>query len=211
VYLSTAHVYGAPLRGTISESTTPVATHPYATSNRAGEEAVRRAHEAREINGIVVRLSNAFGAPADIEANCWMLLANDLCRQAVQSGRMVLRSSGLQRRDFIAMTEACDALAHLMELPADRLGDGLFNVGGGWSPTVLEMAELLADRVEQATGVRPELQRPPAASGDRPDELCFVRQKLLDTGFVPGGRAVVDRELDALIEFCVRHKPHLAP
>jgi UDP-glucose 4-epimerase len=211
VYLSTGHVYASPLRGAISESTIPVASHAYATSHRAGEDAVRSAHEAREIDGIVVRLSNAFGAPTDVEANCWMLLVNDLCRQAVQTGRMVLRSTGLQRRDFISMTEACEALAHLMELPAECLGDGLFNVGGGWSPTVLEMTEALANRVAISTGVRPEIQRPPAASGDRPDELCFVRQKLLDTGFKPANREVVDRELDVLVQFCVDHKPQLAP
>lgn len=211
LYVSTGHVYASSLRGTISESTIPIATHPYATSHLAGEDVVRRTHAARKIDGIVVRLSNAFGAPAGIDADCWTLLANDLCRQAVQTGRMVLRSTGLQRRDFISMTEACGALAHLLELPAERLGDGLFNVGGGWSPTVLEMTERLADRVALATGARPVIQRPTAATSERPDDLHYERRKLLDTGFVPVERGVVDQELDALIRFCVTREPLLAP
>ena len=211
LYVSTGHVYASPLRGTISESTIPDATNPYATSHRAGENVVRRAHAARELDGIVVRLSNAFGAPAGIEADCWTLLANDLCRQAVQTGRMVLRSSGLQRRDFISMTEACRALVHLLELPAESLGDGLFNVGGGWSPTVLEMTDRLADRVALATGARPVIQRTTAATSERPDDLHYGRQKLLDTGFVPTDQGVIDRELDALIRFCVAREPLVAP
>ena len=40
VYVSTAHVYGAPLRGEISEETVPRPAHPYATTHRAAEELV---------------------------------------------------------------------------------------------------------------------------------------------------------------------------
>lgn len=205
IYLSTAHVYASPLHGTITEATCPVSLHPYATSHRAGEDVVRTAHAAREVKGVVVRLSNAFGAPTHVEVNCWALLVNDLCRQAVQSGRMVLRSTGLQRRDFVSMTETCGALAHLMELPEGRLGDGVFNIGGGWSPTVLEMTERLANRVELATGAKPDIQHPSATISERTDDLHFDRRKLLDTGFVPADEGTVDREIDALIEFCLRH------
>ena len=205
LYLSTSHVYATPLRGTIDESSCPTSLHPYAASHRAGEDAVRFASERGEIEGIVIRLSNAFGAPTDVDAECWTLLVNDLCRQAAAGGRMELTSSGLQRRDFVPMTEACAALAHLVGLHGDLLGNGLFNVGGGWSPTVLEVAERVASRVEVATGAKPAIRRQPVGEGERSETLQFVRQKLLDTGFAPAPPAAIDVEIDALIQFCVRH------
>ena len=203
IYLSTAHVYSSPLIGMITEETCPVSLHPYATSHRAGEDLVRAAHQRREINGIVIRLSNAYGAPAHKDANCWMLLVNDLCRQGVTAQRMVLHSSGIQRRDFITLTDACGAIRHLLELPADKLGDGLFNVGGGWAPTILEMTQRVAERIYSITGNRPEILRKEDKNADSPEVLNYGIKKLTGTGFALGGSSNVKREIDALIKFCI--------
>jgi len=203
IYVSTAHVYGNPLVGTITEETCPVSLHPYATSHRAGEDAVRRAHRQVAIEGIVIRLSNAFGAPVHKEANCWMLLVNDLCRQAVTTGRMVLQTSGTQRRDFIALTDACRAIGHLLRLPVEKLGDGLFNVGGAWAPTILEMTQHVAARIHVVTGNRPEILRKEDPQTESSEILDYGMKKLIGTGFSVNGSGVIDREIDALIRFCL--------
>ena len=65
IYLSTAHIYGTPLAGVITEETCPTNLHPYATSHRAGEDVVLAAHQRGEIEGIVIRLSNGYGDVAD--------------------------------------------------------------------------------------------------------------------------------------------------
>lgn len=202
VYLSTAHVYGSPLKGVITEEICPISLHPYATSHRAGEDVVRVAHQRGEIEGVVVRLSNAYGAPVQKDANCWMLLVNDLCRQAVTTQQMVLKSSGLQRRDFIALTDVCRAITHLLVLPIDKLADGLFNVGGVWSPTILEMTERVAERVYAVTGNRPEILRKEDPSIGEIEALDYRVKKLVGTGFSLSGVEQVDRELDRLVHFC---------
>lgn len=207
VYLSTAHVYGSPLTGVITEETCPTSLHPYATSHRAGEDVVRAASQRQEVEGIVIRLSNAYGAPTHKDVNCWMLLVNDLCHQAATTQRMVLHSSGLQRRDFIPLTDACRAIRHLLELPADRLGDGLLNVGGGWAPTVLQMARRIAERIQVATGRKPEILRKEHQDTKSTGLLDYRIQKLTDTGFRMGGTDNVDREIDGLVQFCLRHVP----
>ena len=205
VYLSTAHVYGSPLSGVITEQTCPVSLHPYATSHRAGEDLVRAAHQRKEIEGVVVRLSNSFGAPAHKGANCWMLLVNDLCRQAVATGRLVLRSDGLQHRDFVALSDACRAISHLLELPVAALADGLFNVGGGWSPSVLEMTERVAERVFAITGRRPPIERGKEGNRQQPASLDYSVDKLAATGFSMDCNAQVDQEIDRLIRFCLEN------
>lgn len=205
VYLSTAHVYGSPLTGVITEATYPTSLHPYATSHRAGEDVVRAACQSKEIEGIVIRLSNAYGAPAHKDANCWMLLVNDLCRQGVTTQRMVLHSSGLQRRDFITLTDACRAISHLLELRAERLGDGLLNVGGGWTPTILEMAQRIAERIQAATGQKPEILRKEDQDTETKGLLDYRINKLTDTGFHVNGMDNVDQEIDGLVQFCLEH------
>jgi len=202
VYFSTAHVYGSPLAGVITEETCPVNLHPYATSHRAGEDVVRAAHQHGDIDGIVIRLSNSFGFPAHKEANCWMLLINDLCRQAATTGKLVLRSAGLQRRDFITLADVSRATMHILSLSEKMLGNGLFNMGGGWTPTVFEVTSLVADRCESVLGFRPELSKPDQVEDEVSQPLEYSIGKLLGTGFrLQGNR---NAEIDATLRLCHR-------
>ena len=200
VYLSTAHVYGSPLAGVITEESFPVPFHPYATSHRAGEDAVLGAQHRGEIEAVVIRLSNAYGAPAHKDANCWMLLVNDLCRQAATTRRMVLQSSGQQRRNLVSLTEACRAIDHLVRLPAQNSGRHVFNVGGGWSPTIWEAASHIQERCSVVLGFLPELTRIPPKDGETGAPLDYRNDLLRHSGFHPEERR--DAEIDRLIEFC---------
>ena len=185
IYLSTAHVYSSPLAGVITEQTCPVCLHPYATSHRAGEDLVRAAQQQNEIEAAVIRLSNAFGAPA---------------HKDVISRQLVLRTSGLQRRDFIPMSDLCRAIEHLLHLSKQQLSSGVFNLGGMWSPTIWEMACLIQQRCKVVLGFEPDIVRPAPQSGDVSDELDYRIDKISNTGF----RLKADRneEIDKLLKFC---------
>ena len=200
VYVSTAHVYGSPLRGVITESSVPANLHPYATTHRAAEDPVRFLQQQRALEGIVVRLSNSFGVPAHPAVNCWVLLVNDLCRQAVEHGELVLKSPGLQRRDFITLTDVCRAVEHLLQLDSAAIADGLFNLGGAWAPTVIEMAERIARCWELVSGNRPQISRPLPAVHEYGDLLEYRIDKLLRTGFYLRGDA--DAEITATLRYC---------
>jgi UDP-glucose 4-epimerase len=208
LYLSTLHVYGAALVGSVNEETRPEPRHPYATSHRAAEDVVCTAHAANRIQGIVIRLANAFGAPVDPASDCWSLAINDLCRQAVQTRSVALRTTGLQRRDFMPLSEAGRAIVHLLNLATPQLGDGVFNVGSGWAPTLLEAAEAVAAAVEEVFGYRPRVHAGTCADAVGRCSLDFSVQRLLASGFdpQPGAKAA---ELRRLIEFCVQHAAHL--
>lgn len=200
IYVSTAHVYGSPLHGSITEESCVTSLHPYASSHRAGEDAVLFAQEQRAIQGIVIRLSNSFGPPAHAHVNCWTLLVNDLCRQAVTTKRMTLRTSGIQRRDFVTLTDTCRAIACFLELDDKLLGNGLYNVGGAWSPTVIEMTERIGQCCYQTFGYRPEIIRPQPAFGENPVGLEYHIDKLLSTGFKLVGD--VNSEIIETLNFC---------
>jgi len=134
-----------------------------------------------------------------------MLLVNDLCRQAVTSKCMVLRTSGLQRRDFVCLTDVCIMTRHLLELPNEALGDGLFNLGGSWSPTILEMAQRIAGRIYLITGSRMEVSHKPHGESDSVIDFEYSLMKLKKTGFELIHDSHVDQEIDGLIIFCMQN------
>lgn len=204
IYLSSAHVYGSPLTGTINEDTCPSNLHPYATSNRAGEDLIRAAHQRKEIEGIVIRLSNAYGVPMHIRTNCWMLLINDLCRHAVTERQLHLDTNGLQYRDFITLTDTTRAIKYLLDCSLSKLGDGLFNLGGNNPLRVIDLTELIAERCYATLGFRPTIQRPEEKkSTDTPQLLDYRIDKLLGTGFQLKGK--INDEIDATLKFCNMH------
>lgn len=199
IYVSTAHIYGAPLVGRITEKSLPKSRHPYASSHRAAEDCVLAAHDAGRLMAAVLRLSNGFGAPAHPGVDRWTLLVNDLCFQAVTSKRLVLRSAGLDQRDFIPLGDVAGAVIHVSELTREALDDGIFNVGAGRSMRVIEVVEKIADRCQAVLGFRPSVTRPDPLDA-MPPELYYCVDKLLATGF--RHCASMDGEIDATLTLC---------
>jgi UDP-glucose 4-epimerase len=205
IYLSTAHVYAAPLAGYIDEKTLPMPQHPYATSHRAAEDVVLAAHLNKKIEALIIRMSNSFGAPVDLNVNRWSLLVNDLCVQAVQSKKLTLKSSGLQRRDFITLEDVSRAMAHFLALPNWREFDNcIFNLGGDWSPTIYEMTCLVADRCLAVLGYNPPIERITPNNQDANQTLDFSIKKLKSTGFGLNGQAFA--EIDNTLELILKTK-----
>ncbi|WP_061222730.1 NAD-dependent epimerase/dehydratase family protein [Leptospira weilii] len=202
IYVSTAHVYGNPLVGNITENSPLTNQHPYAVSNVAGEREVSDRNALGGIFGINIRLSNAFGAPVDPNVNCWMLLINELCKQAIMMRRMVLKTSGIQRRDFISIQDVCLAIHHFLRIQLDRKDD-TYNVGGGMSLTVWEMANLVRERCKQILGFLPELERVEPEKNEVPVDFNYDTTKLLSTGFRHSETFV--SEIDDLLIFCKLH------
>ena len=201
IYFSTAHVYGAPLKGNIDETTLPRPLHPYAITHKVAEDFVLAAHDRRQIEGVVIRLSNGFGAPVTPDVDRWTLLVNDLCRQAVTTGELRLNSSGTQLRDFITLGDVARAVNHMLELDASQLADGLFNLGSGQAMPILKMAERIAARWKLLTEREIAIVRPVGDGVPQP-ALNFRCDKLAATGFMLTGQ--IDSEIDDTLQLCMR-------
>ena len=202
IYFSTIHVYGTPLTGRITEETLPRPIHPHPITHRTAEDFVLDAHGRKVLSGIVLRLSNAFGAPDYPDLERWTLVVNDLCRQAVTCRKMELHSSGLQRRDFITLEDVARAALHFLHLPAPQFGDGLFNLGGENSMRIIDMAELISSRCRKVLGFTPEIVKPEPKQNEPSEELNYCIDKLKATGFRLQGK--IDEEIDQTLKFCVR-------
>ena len=200
VYFSTAHVYGSPLVGHLTESAVVNPQHPYAVTRKAAEDLVIEAAERENIGGVVLRLSNAFGPPVSIRSDCWELVFNDLCKQAVEKKKLTLKTTGLQRRDFITISEVCRVVKHFLQLPQRKLDYSVFNVGGDWSLTIFDVAELISKRVSACLGFSPEIVRQRDGQMQTSEDLQYDRSRLQASGFIPIDNRI--SELDALVDFC---------
>ncbi|MCC6623949.1 MAG: SDR family oxidoreductase [Deltaproteobacteria bacterium] len=203
VYASTAHVYGAPLVGHLHEGVLPRPRHPYAIAHRAAEDVVL----ASGLEAIVVRISNGYGRPLWAGVDRWTLLVNDLCRQAVVHGALVLRSSGRQLRDFVTLGDVARAVDHLLALPARALGDGVFDLGsdprGPGAMSVLAMAERVRARAGVVLGREPTLALGEDGADAAPAApLRYDSTRLAATGFRWSEAA--DAELDGTLDLCRR-------
>lgn len=200
IYLSTVHVYANPLIGTFREEDCPRNLHPYASSKHAGENALLLAHQTGKIQGLILRISNAFGAPVHRNVNCWMLLINDLCRQIAEHREIILQTSGTQLRDFITLSEVCHVIGQL-SLMADWVNlSPIMNVGSGKATSVLAMAELIQARSAMVLGFRPRLQSLAIRDQEKADALDLRVDKLSDTGLRKS--CDIHKEMDTLLHFC---------
>jgi UDP-glucose 4-epimerase len=202
IYLSTAHVYSDNLIGHFNENSATTNLHPYATSHKAGEDVVRYANKQKRIKGAVLRLSNAFGYPLDKETNCWMLLMNDLCKQAVVEKSLTLHSNGMQHRDFISIVSVCETVLFLtqnydFEMPS------LLNVASGYSNSVIDMTKIVQVRCEQILGYTPSIHRQEAGLDQTYASVQLETRSLKDLGY--STKTDLIAEIDALLLFAERN------
>ncbi|MDQ3847002.1 MAG: SDR family oxidoreductase, partial [Bacteroidota bacterium] len=204
IFFSTAHVYCSPLKGIITESCLPRPLHPYANTHKAAEDFVLAARDMGQIDSIVLRLSNSFGVPAYPTADRWTLLVNDLCRQAILEKQLVLKSTGKQKRDFICLSDVVSAVRHLIKLDKHSSLDGVFNLGGGNSMRVIDMAYLVKRRYETLFNKEIQLIAPDSnGTSENDEELNFKISKLVSTGWEPTGN--IEKEIDDTLSFCNKY------
>lgn len=108
IHMSTAHVYGN-LVGKINEDRVANPIANYGRIKLASESALL-ANERKNTTLNVLRLSNVVCGSENIESPSWNLVVNDICKQIVENGSIVLRSNGEQYRDFLSFSSFCELL-----------------------------------------------------------------------------------------------------
>ena len=199
IYFSTFHVYG-DCKGRIVEDSPTRPHHPYASTHRAAEDMVRYFQYYKGMNTLTLRLSNGFGYPMDSGVNRWTLIFNDLCRQAMTSGKMVIKSSGKQHRDFIALHDVAAAVDYFLFSIPEKWGDGLFNLGGDASFSIAEVAEKIAAVYEKKYRKAVPIQIIGKDNGQTHDPVQFNIEKLKKTGFHLIGN--MEQEIEQTLSLC---------
>jgi UDP-glucose 4-epimerase len=146
-YISSAHVYG-PFTGRIDENAPPDPRSDYAIAHFATEQILRRA-AADDFRVLILRPCAVFGLPPQ-NFRRWSLVPFEFPRQAVETGRIALRSHGLQRRNFVGTGDVARVIAAW--LARDTAVFERINPIGARTGTVLALARTCAREFEALTG-----------------------------------------------------------
>lgn len=136
VLLSSAAVYGNPLRLPISEDDAPAPISPYGHHKYFCEMIANYYVRLYGLQICTARIFSAYG-PGLKRQVVW-----DLCRKLQASPRVALSGTGEESRDFIHASDTAQAIACIVER-GDFAG-GLYNVASGTAITISLLAASVA-------------------------------------------------------------------
>lgn len=108
IYFSTIHIYGNinELKY-VDENSIPMPLNDYSLTHYFSEKYIISETKNKNINGLILRLSNGFGYPIHKSINRWSLIFNDACRQIFLDKSMIFKTNGKVFRNFISISEIC--------------------------------------------------------------------------------------------------------
>ena len=197
-YVSSAHVYG-PLEGEIDEARSPDPRNDYARAHLETEQLFRDRAGRAGAALLIARPCAVFGplaAPAAFAR--WSLIPFDFPRQAA-SGRIELKSTGAQRRNFASSIAIGKLLAGwLAGAPSSAT---LANAPGPDELSVYDFA-LLCARIAREEGRECRVDRP--AAGPAPGPPLNYRSRL---GLLPAAPSLEEHVRGLLRTFLEKGSP----
>tara|TARA_Y200000002_G_C22675021_1_gene661665 strand:- start:572 stop:1510 length:939 start_codon:yes stop_codon:yes gene_type:complete len=139
IFISTAHVYSSRLCGKINEDTKTKNNHPYAKSKLISENILLKNIDIKKTNLKIIRLSNAVGYSLFKDNKVWNLFVNNVVRQSITKKRVLINSSSLTRRNFIAISEVCRFILYILENQNYLRKRKILNLGYNKSYSLKEM------------------------------------------------------------------------
>ena len=152
IFLSSAAVYGNPATLPVREDDSIAPLSPYGFHKRQCELLCEEFSRVYAQPTLSVRIFSAYG-PGLRRQVVW-----DICQKAMGGGRLELRGTGGESRDFIHAADVARALVLLAE-NAPAQGE-IYNLATGRETTIAELARLILGVLE-----KPE---PPAFDGINP-------------------------------------------
>jgi UDP-glucose 4-epimerase len=141
VYVSSAAVYGNPVRLPIDEAHPLTPISPYGWSKLGGEWYAMHFHDHLDLPATIVRPFNIYSARQD-PANPYTGVISRFVELAGKGKPLTVHGDGKQTRDFVSAAD----VVHFIELAATKKGavGQAFNCGTGEKVTVSELARAIA-------------------------------------------------------------------
>ncbi|MDG1286925.1 MAG: NAD(P)-dependent oxidoreductase [Rickettsiales bacterium] len=141
VYLSTLQVYGTELQGGVDETTPVSCETPYALNHYLGEEVCRYMAQTTKLDIVALRPSNVYGVPSVSTVNRETLVPMCFVKEALATGKVCLRSSGRQLRNFISTDEVAAIITQLIDdFPQ---GYTIVNAASDWETRICDIANIV--------------------------------------------------------------------
>lgn len=144
IFLSSAGVYGNPIRLPIAEQDVPAPISPYGIHKQMCEELCSYFNRVHGYNIRSVRIFSAYGNGLRKQ------LLWDIYQKYVYTGKISLFGTGNETRDFIHISDILQALELILAYDGQ---EEIFNVANGEEVSIRELAEIYASEL----GAGPEI------------------------------------------------------
>ena len=200
IYMSTIGVYGSSPTDTVTESTITNPSNVYSITHKSAEDILLNVSKGKNINTLILRLSNSIGPPLYPSVTRWTLLLNQLCVSMVVSSSINLLSSGRQFKNFVTLNKVCCCLLFLINLGYDAVTSGVYNLGGEETMRVIDIISLLMKSGEEILGFDISLSVDKDSNYGDFEKFVFCNNKLKELGFNYNDNIL--SEINSLILFC---------
>jgi dTDP-glucose 4,6-dehydratase len=180
IQVSTDEVYGSIEEGSSVESDALAPRSPYAAAKAAGELLVRAYHVTYGLDTIVTRGSNTYGPFHHPEKLIPLFVTN-----ALEDRPLPLYGDGLQRRDWLFVSDHAGAIAHVLE---HGVAGEIYNLPGSAELTNREVVARLLTllgkpwSLVRSVADRPGHDRRYAMDGARLRSLGWANRVSFDEG-----------------------------
>ena len=157
VYASSSSVYGDATQLPQEETQRPQPVSPYAVSKLAGENYCLSFAKTTKLETVSLRYFNVYGPNQDPESK-YSLLIPAFLAQAGRGEPFEVHGDGLQARDFSFVGDV--VAANLLAAQAPNVSGEIFNVAGGKSISVLDVAQAIVNIIGKDPGKRHTDRRP---------------------------------------------------
>lgn len=146
IYLSTFQVYGV-YGGLIKEETKTMPRNDYGLSHLLAEHFIEMDMPAEKYS--IIRLTNSYGCPKELDSSKWYLIINDLSWSAYYNKEIKLAGNGNALRDFVWMGDVSEALLNLLIL---KPHNEVYNFSRGKTLSMYDIAKAVQTAYQKFYG-----------------------------------------------------------
>ena len=174
-------------------------TSIYAVNKRDHEEMFLSVGVAYKIPTVALRYFNVYG-PRQALSNPYTGVCAIFGSRVLNGNAPIIFEDGLQSRDFVHVTDVAEA--NLLALESDAANYEVFNIGTGRPTSVLDIANILIERVGKVEGLEPQVVEKFRAGDIRHcyADITKIRTKL---GFEP--KVPFEEGIDDLTDLSLIH------
>lgn len=198
IVFSTLQVYGTELKGAVNENSPLHYQNDYGLNHLFGEMYAELYSRQGKLKTVSVRPSNVYGRILTDAFNRWSLVPGCFCREAVESGTITIKSSGLQMRNFINLQNLGRAVDSILQHFPDNYE--CYNLASSQANTMLEAAEKVKAVYEKMFNKTVQLN----VTGAEPkttNHFEISLEKLKQTGFTEDENYTMESEIAQIFNY----------
>jgi UDP-glucose 4-epimerase len=179
LYVSSAAVYGNPVKVPLAEDHPTNPMSPYGASKLCGEKYALAFAAGYGLGVTIIRPFNIYSSRAD-PSSPYSGVITKFARRAKEGSPLLIEGDGKQTRDFVHMSDVVRMVDLIVRKPELSLGR-VFNCGTGRRNSVLELAEM----IQSLSGKRPAIKHVAPRVGDIKHSCADIASAEEILGFAP--------------------------